>query len=67
VGELLFSMRERGLRRPGGGGNQKTPEGHARVSLASLGLTSWTTANRWQMRALNLHRPVYAVGDRAAT
>jgi hypothetical protein len=51
AGELLLSFRERGLCRAHGGGDQKTPLGRSRASLATLGFKSWATANRWMIRA----------------
>jgi hypothetical protein len=50
AGELLLSLRARGLRR-GGGGDQKTTAGRARPSLASLGFAQRTMPDRWQARA----------------
>jgi hypothetical protein len=50
AGEMLLSLKARGLLRTTGGGDQKTEAGRARLSLGALGL-QWGTAQRWQVRA----------------
>jgi hypothetical protein len=50
-GELLLSLKARGLLRTASGGDQKTEAGRSRMSRASVGFKSWATAQRWQARA----------------
>jgi len=50
AGQMLLSMRARGIRCEGGFRSRKTAEGRSRVSLDDLGLC-WATAARWERRA----------------
>jgi len=51
AGQMLVSMRARGIWCEEVGRKRKMPEGRARVSLGDLGFKSWSTAARWERRA----------------
>jgi hypothetical protein len=58
AGELLLSLRERGLRRGSGG---KPPKDRSRPSLRDLGFGDWAMAHRREVRARRVKRKSFNV------
>ena len=65
VGELLALMRDRGLRR-GGGGDQASENRSRPPSLADYGL-GWATAKRWETRPLGSGAELESLQGRTKT